>query len=100
MNLGAQKVKQWRHSHRPKAKQTALSALFGLSTIMWSRIERGERLPPLEQAVRLERAGVCKASDWYEPPHEPCDADRKLRAKPETHDELPLTSKSFAKVST
>lgn len=99
MNLGAQKVKAWRHGHTPKRKQTALSALFGLSTIMWSRIERGERRPPLEQAVRLERAGVCKAVDWFEPPVPLADADRILRAKPETHDEFSLTSDSFAKVA-
>ncbi|KPH59170.1 helix-turn-helix transcriptional regulator [Novosphingobium sp. ST904] len=85
----------------PKARQSALSALFGLSTITWSRIERGERRPPLEQAVKLERAGVCEATDWFEPPQALplTTVETKLRAKPEPHDENFLTSGGFAKVT-
>lgn len=68
MNLGAQKVKAWRYGQQPKAGQVALCERFGLSVIAWSRIERGERTPPLEQAVKLAQAGVCDESDWYKPP--------------------------------
>lgn len=78
MNLGAQKVKAWRKRQRPKLTQAAMRFRFGLSSIMWSRIERGERKPPLDVAVKLEQAGVCDSQDWFReipPPGDRAPAD-------------------------
>jgi transcriptional regulator with XRE-family HTH domain len=65
MNLGAQKVKAWRKSQQPKVAQAEMPARFGLSQVMWSRIEQGHRRPPLDVAIKLQRAGVCDAQDWF-----------------------------------
>lgn len=66
MNLGAQKVKAWRRAQSPRLSQTGMAERFGLSLMTWSRIENGHQMPPLEQAVELQKAGVCDPGDFLQ----------------------------------
>lgn len=67
-NRAAQKIRAWRKRQTPPLTQAEFGRRFGLAGITVSRIERGERLPRLRAAARLEQAGIVETADWTRPP--------------------------------
>lgn len=61
------RLKAWREARGYSQKRAA--ELAGIGQGSWSFLERGERLPSLQQAFRLEALtdGAVKAPDWLAP---------------------------------
>jgi len=92
-NLGAIKLRQWRRRGQaaetigPDAGRSArtiaqeeVGDLAGVSKVMISLLERGERQPSLRLALRLQELGVCETADWSRPPR--CGACNRVLTHP------------------
>lgn len=91
-NLGSRKLKTFRLGARvpseggsaQKAKamtQSEMGDLIGVTTGMISFLETGHKRPSLKLASRLEKMGICPASDWHKPlPREANDEMPRLAA--------------------
>lgn len=80
-NLGAIKLRQWRRRGQaaenigpdagrpaPAITQEEVGDRAGVSKMMISKLESGERQPSLRLALRLQEMGVCETADWSRPP--------------------------------
>ena len=66
-NLGGQKLRKYRR--KLAETQTQFGKRYGLTANAISRYERGENLPELLLATRMERDGICACQDWSCDPH-------------------------------
>jgi transcriptional regulator with XRE-family HTH domain len=73
LNLGALKLRRWRlqtlttcpDTGRAKSlTQEEMGRRAGVSSMMISLLEKGERTPGFRLALRLNQMGVCAVEDW------------------------------------
>lgn len=75
---GAELLKKW----RGKRKQSDVLSLLGVEAANYSRYETGERKPPAEVGLRIDRVtgGRVPYSSWYEASVGDAPIRRKRRA--------------------